>query len=109
MKVTKEEMLKRFDEATEETRELAARYYRDYIWQERIEVVNVARALIERADDVDRLVSAAKEADELIYHIDGKICRMWPKLHAALAPFMEKERGNVPIFNEEGNSNEEKP
>lgn len=59
------------------------------------------RALISRADDVDRLVSAAwKVLDGIGGHTE---------LRLALAPFMEKDKGDVPIFNEEGHSNEEKP
>lgn len=62
-----------------------------------------------RADDVDRLVEAAKEIDVCSFEEDGTVSRAYWKLHKARAPFMEKERGNVPVVSEEGFSNEEKP
>lgn len=63
------------------------------------DIVTAIRALIERADDVDRLVSVARV---ILGHTE------YSELRAALAPFMEKERGDVPVFNEEGFSNEDK-
>lgn len=58
---------------------------------------------ISRADDVERLVSAAMEYIEDNSTVKGL------RLCSALAPFMEKDKGDVPIINEEGHSNEEKP
>lgn len=68
---------------------------------------------VKMAGDVDRLVEESLVA---LYKIKEMADMGMPgalsifhQLSAVLAPFTEKDRGNVPVFNEEGHTNEEKP
>lgn len=86
-KVTMEELLWWVDKESRWLLEYKSKKDRDLgiILKREWEIIENIRALISRADDVDRLVTVAKR-------IHKNHHPLWKEMEEALAPFMEKEK-----------------